>query len=224
MPLVFLVRHAQASFGTDDYDRLSDRGRQQSRWLGEYFAERGTPFARIVTGTLKRQRQTAEELLGVLGIDPGRIETQAGLDEYHGGPIYASFTGGADPIAQQKSDYKGYWQTVRQSMLAWSENRLANVPETWDQFAQRMREALSASVAGLGRDDAVLVVSSGGSISRLIVDITGGTASSMIDLNQQYRNTGICELIAAGDRLRLASFNSIPHLERQDRRHAISYA
>lgn len=224
MPLVFLVRHAQASFGTDDYDRLSERGREQSRWLGEYFAERGTRFARIVAGTLKRQRQTAEELLGVIGVDPQRIETHAGLDEYHGGPIYASFTGGADPIAQQKSDYKGYWQTVRQSMLAWSENRLTNVPETWDQFAQRMREALAASVAGLGRDDVALVVSSGGSISRLIVDLTGGSASTMIDLNQQYRNTGISELIAAGDRLRVASFNNIPHLERQDRRHAISYA
>lgn len=224
MPLVFLVRHAQASFGTDDYDRLSERGRQQSRWLGEYFAERGTSFARIVAGTLKRQRQTAEEMLGVLGIDQARIETHAGLDEYHGGPIYASFTGGADPVAQQKSDYKAYWQTVRQAMLAWSQNQLADVPETWEAFALRMQEALAASVAGLGRDDAVLVVSSGGSISRLVIDLVGGSASTMIDLNQQYRNTGICELIAAGERLRVASFNSIPHLERQDRRHAISYA
>jgi broad specificity phosphatase PhoE len=67
MPRVFLVRHAQASFGTDDYDRLSERGRPQSRWLGEYFAERGTSFARIVAGTLKRQRQTAEEMLGATG-------------------------------------------------------------------------------------------------------------------------------------------------------------
>src|SRR5690606_40460973 len=41
MPLILLVRHAQASFGTDDYDRLSELGRQQARWLGEYFAARG---------------------------------------------------------------------------------------------------------------------------------------------------------------------------------------
>jgi phosphohistidine phosphatase SixA len=50
MALVFLVRHAQASFGTHDYDRLSELGRQQSRWLGEYFAERGVRFARVVAG------------------------------------------------------------------------------------------------------------------------------------------------------------------------------
>jgi broad specificity phosphatase PhoE len=63
MALLFLVRHAQASFGTHDYDRLSDQGRQQSRWLGEYFKERGVVFSRVVTGTLKRQRDTATELL-----------------------------------------------------------------------------------------------------------------------------------------------------------------
>ena len=34
MPIVYLVRHAQASFGTENYDRLSERGRRQSRWLG----------------------------------------------------------------------------------------------------------------------------------------------------------------------------------------------
>ena len=34
MSLVYLVRHAQASFGARDYDRLSELGRQQARWLG----------------------------------------------------------------------------------------------------------------------------------------------------------------------------------------------
>ena len=49
-----MVRHAQASFGTDDYDRLSELGHRQSRWLGEYLAERQLTFARVVTGTLRR--------------------------------------------------------------------------------------------------------------------------------------------------------------------------
>ena len=39
MAELYLVRHAQASFGTDDYDRLSQLGHRQSRWLGEYLAE-----------------------------------------------------------------------------------------------------------------------------------------------------------------------------------------
>jgi phosphohistidine phosphatase SixA len=59
---LFLVRHAQASFGTDDYDRLSDLGHQQSRWLGDYFAQRGLVFDRVVTGTLRRHRETLSGL------------------------------------------------------------------------------------------------------------------------------------------------------------------
>ena len=35
MSELILVRHAQASFGEDDYDRLSVLGHQQARWLGE---------------------------------------------------------------------------------------------------------------------------------------------------------------------------------------------
>ena len=44
MALIELVRHAQASFGSAHYDRLSELGRQQSRWLGAYFAARGLVF------------------------------------------------------------------------------------------------------------------------------------------------------------------------------------
>ncbi len=46
MALLFLVRHGQASFGQAHYDQLSDQGRQQARWLGEYFAGRGLKFKR----------------------------------------------------------------------------------------------------------------------------------------------------------------------------------
>lgn len=224
MALVFLVRHAQASFGSADYDRLSELGRQQSRWLGEYFAQRGTRFARVVAGTLKRQQQTAQEMLGVLGVDPAMIQTHAGLDEYQGAPVYAAFTGGADPVVQQKADYRGYWQTFRQALQAWSEDKLVGVPETWNGFAQRVRVALIDSTAGLARDDVVLVVSSGGSISRILVDITGARAQTAIEMNLQFRNTGFCEMIANGDQLRVTSFNNIPHLERSDRRGSITFA
>ena len=38
MSELYLVRHAQASFGADNYDQLSDHGHQQSRWLGRHGA------------------------------------------------------------------------------------------------------------------------------------------------------------------------------------------
>jgi len=47
---LYLVRHAQASFHSADYDCLSALGERQSRWLGEYFASRDIRFDVLVTG------------------------------------------------------------------------------------------------------------------------------------------------------------------------------
>ena len=35
---LWLVRHGQAAFGTEDYDRLTELGWQQARWLGAHLA------------------------------------------------------------------------------------------------------------------------------------------------------------------------------------------
>lgn len=41
MGILYLVRHAQASFLEQDYDKLSKLGKTQARLLGEYWARRG---------------------------------------------------------------------------------------------------------------------------------------------------------------------------------------
>ncbi len=81
MATLYLVRHGQASFAAENYDRLSELGRRQSVWLGEYFAERGIVFARAVCGTLERQRQTARMILETMGSALHAAE-HAGCNEY----------------------------------------------------------------------------------------------------------------------------------------------
>jgi broad specificity phosphatase PhoE len=58
MAELILVRHGQASFGAENYDKLSELGWRQSRWLGEYFAERGASFDRVIRGSLRRHDET----------------------------------------------------------------------------------------------------------------------------------------------------------------------
>ncbi|NNE63221.1 MAG: histidine phosphatase family protein, partial [Gammaproteobacteria bacterium] len=60
MSELYLIRHAQACFGSDDYDQLSELGVRQSRLLGEYFDQRGIHFDHLVTGDMRRQHQTME--------------------------------------------------------------------------------------------------------------------------------------------------------------------
>jgi broad specificity phosphatase PhoE len=223
MALLFLVRHGQASFGAANYDCLSDLGRQQARWLGEYLAERELKFKRVLAGTLTRQQDTAREILQAMA-HQGEHEVHPGLNEYEAEPLYAAHTNGADPREHQKSDYRGYWRTFKQAMVAWSEGALEGVPETWEAFGVRTGLALEVACRDLARDDCVLVVSSGGAICRALAHILGCPGRTAIELNLQFRNSAFCELIAGGDTPRLLSFNSIPHLDRPDRRESITFA
>lgn len=225
MAMVLLVRHGQAAFGSDHYDRLSEQGRQQARWLGEHLAAMGVSPVRAVAGTLERQRDTAAEILSAMGL-AGRVALRedAGLDEYDGESLYRAHTGGADYLDHQRRDFRDYWRTFREAMRRWSDDTLEGVPESWSQFGTRVRGAVDLMSADAAREDTVLVVSSGGAIGRLIADIMNAPPAAAIELNLQFRNTGMCELIAGRGTLRLLSYNAIPHLDRPERRHAITFA
>ena len=224
MALLFLVRHAQASFGAANYDCLSDLGRQQARWLGEYFAGRELTFKRVLTGTLDRQRDTAAGILAAMGDSSVETLIHAGLDEYSAGPLYAAHTRGADALAHQQSDYRGYWRTFKAAMHAWAAGTLEGVPETWEAFGERTAAALAAACLDAGREDAVLVVSSGGAICRALATILDAPGAAAVELNLQMRNTAICEVITGKDSMRLLSFNCVPHLDTPARRGSITFA
>jgi len=223
MALLFLVRHAQASFGSTDYDRLSELGHTQARWLGEYFREREIKFKRVLTGTLARQQDTARAILAAMDASAAPFLVHPGLDEYQAAPLYAAHTGGADPLAHQRRDARDYWRSFKAAMQAWAAGSLAGVPETWEEFGQRTGAALQAACADTARDDAVLVVSSGGAICRALAEVIGCPAETAIELNLQLRNSAFCEVIAGRDSMRLLSFNAVPHLDTPERRSAISY-
>ena len=60
MALLTLVRHGQASFLQDNYDKLSERGELQSRILGEYWLRTGAAFDQVYYGPACRHLRTGE--------------------------------------------------------------------------------------------------------------------------------------------------------------------
>src|SRR5271155_4617349 len=58
MGILFLVRHAQASFLEQNYDKLSTLGEAQAGLLGEYWARRNIVFDRVCVGPCVRQKDT----------------------------------------------------------------------------------------------------------------------------------------------------------------------
>ena len=57
--MLYLIRHAQASYLSDNYDQLSGLGIQQANALGDYLSN-NLPIHQKYVGPHKRQRQTAE--------------------------------------------------------------------------------------------------------------------------------------------------------------------
>lgn len=223
MAKLFLVRHGQAAFGQSNYDCLSELGHQQARWLGEYFAERGIRFSYTVAGTLARQQDTAQSILIGMGDESAGVATHAGLNEYDGEAVYTGFTGRGDQHLHQKADFRDYWQTFRAAYEAWIDDRIAGIAESWSGFGERIDAALSEALEGRGRDEAILVVTSGGVIGRTVNQLMAGPSANAIELNFQFRNAAFCEIIVGRSAQRLLSYNSIPHLDRPGRREAITH-
>ena len=70
----------------------------------------------------------------------------------------------------------------------------------------------------------ILVVSSGGPISTILVEVLGMPWRGVVDLNLQTRNTGLTQLQAGASRTHFVSFNNVPHLDRADRAGTLTYA
>lgn len=211
---LWLVRHGQAAFDSDDYDRLTDLGWQQARWLGAHLSELGLRFDRIAAGRLTRQQETACAIAETLG---GRVETIPGFEEYDADTLLANAGVSRNPSASRAEHFR----TLRGVLLDWADGR-AEGAETWEAFTTRVRMAVEeATRGGEGR---VLVASSGGAIACVLMQALELFPERMIAFNLQARNTGITRLVFSKSRVYVNMVNAIPHLERPDRMYAETYS
>ncbi len=93
MSLLYLVRHGQASFFAENYDRLSTLGELQARRLGEFFAARGVRFDAAYSGPAVRQQRTAEIIAATmtdLGCPCPAPSVVAGFNEHSGDKLLSA--------------------------------------------------------------------------------------------------------------------------------------
>ncbi len=223
MPYLYLVRHAQPDF-TGNYDSVTTLGLEQSAWLGRHFAARGLRFARVISGSLERQKTTLEEILRHLPDAPARSE-DARFNEYDAASVLGAFEHADDRSLRASGDRRAYFTAVRAALFAWSQQDPGtSSSETWHGFGERVAAAVTAACEGVEASDPVLVVTSGGVIGRIVASTLGAGAEAAIQLNLQTRNTGVTELVRGRSAARLVSFNAVPHLERPDRAHAVTHS
>lgn len=225
MSELYLVRHAQASFGTDDYDRLSGLGHQQARWLGEHFRYRGLEFDRVLCGSMVRHRETVAGILGGMDQDPAQFETDDAWNEFDFEAIVSAYLDeqGAE-LPEPGAPLTSFSQILRGALLAWAENRLRSpLPERWEQFEGRVRTGLGSVTSETGANRRILLVSSGGAISTALRCVLDAPASTMVQMNLQLRNSSVSHLFFNSKNLHFSGFNHVPHLDHPDRAGAVTY-
>lgn len=222
MGTLYLVRHGQASFGSHDYDRLSELGHRQSRALGEHFRSMGTRFDAVLTGTLRRHRETCEGIAEGLGqaLVP---EVLPGLDEYDPEALVRAVHNGELAPPTTPEAVRQHFRLLRDGLIAWMEGRSApaGMP-THADFSAGVAAALARSRAQPDAD--LLVVSSGGPISVAVGLVLGLGPAAVVDLNLRIRNSAVTELVASSRRHSLLSFNNLPHLHQPGLADWVTYA
>lgn len=203
MAELLVIRHGQASFGKDNYDVLSDLGHRQSEAVGALLHEMNWVPDRLVTGTLKRQKDT----LSSMGFDQAP-EEHAGFNEYDFGDLlHARFNGQVPELV--KGDRKTHFRALRETVFEWQDAAFDGASETFAEFTDRVEAARAFACDTDAKR--VLVISSGGVIVQLTRAALGADMRHMMELNLQVKNTAMTRFMFKGDRYSLHEFNATPH-------------
>lgn len=216
MAELLVVRHGQASFGADNYDKLSDLGHTQSARLGDWLRSSGWQPDRLITGTLTRQQET----LTSMGFK-GDAEQHAGLNEYDFKDLLRARYQGAVPQPVM-GDRKTHFRALRETVLEWQGGGLPDASESWKTFETRVADALRFATDTDAKR--VLVISSGGVIGQLTASVLGAPKVQMMELNLQMRNTAQTRFLFSSRGVGLAEFNAIPHLDPATQSAMITYS
>lgn len=202
MSVLLLVRHGQASFGSDDYDVLSELGARQAGLVGTRLAPLGV--RRVVSGGLRRQRDTARHLAAAAGLDV-EVELDRGWDEYDGADVMT----GVPP--RDVSDDRAFQQALDEGLVRWTSGAHdADYRESWPAFSTRVGEALRRALEGPGT---TVVVASAGSIGVACGVLLQLPSPGWTRVARTQVNTGVTKVVTGRSGSSLVSLNDHAHLE-----------
>jgi broad specificity phosphatase PhoE len=232
MSTLVLVRHGQASFSSDDYDRLSPTGEAQARQLGDYWLRQAEGFDEVYVGPRWRQQQTAN-LVGGRYRWADRPWPEAvvldELDEYNldgllgrlAPALAAQDVAFAELLAAHRAstgedERARSFQRMFEILLAhWQSSAAdgsADVVESWPAFRDRVRRGMGRITDRPGRRRRVAAFTSGGFIGTAVGLALGVSDRTCLELNWRLRNASLTHLLFSPGRLTLDDFNTLPHL------------
>lgn len=214
MGTLLLIRHGQASFGAADYDHLSDHGRRQAAVLGTDLAARGVKPARLISGSMRRQRDTLTLAARAAGwsVEPA---TDPRWNEFNHGTRPGQESPDPRKPGESAADYE---RRADSAIDRWFTGE-AESEEPFGVFLARVTGVLNETRPGSGETYAVFT--SAGTIAAaaayLLAGDLGADNSNMDTaiwprLNRVAVNTGVTKVVSGRRGMSLVSFNDHGHL------------
>jgi broad specificity phosphatase PhoE len=230
-----MIRHGQASFGEDNYDRLSDLGVQQAKIVARYLSKIRKPFDSVFSGELKRQLKTAEELIECYRVKKmavPEIQSSDSFNEYDSFKVWESVIPGlmqetpslSKDLEQVYVDKKSFQKLFDLVMNRWISGvyDLPGCPK-WSDFKKRVRQGLKDIMKGHRSKKQLAIFTSGGPISvatQMALDISD---QKTMEISWQLMNASITRFKYNARGIALAGFNDITHLEMERDKALLTY-
>lgn len=221
MATIYLIRHGQASFGADDYDKLSELGSRQAQALGEYLRDCGVVFDAVYSGDLLRQRETAGLAIEGQGaeldlqIDPRFNEIQNDDQVKYLVPEVAK----TNPAIQQLVDRglsssKDYQKVIEAVFNYWvtpqcNDSRI----RSWNSYSTDVRQALGELIQDQGGGRTVGIFTSGGTIATIVSQVLGLSGEDTYKFYEPIFNCSVSQLFYSGNKVSLSYFNDRSFLQ-----------
>jgi len=229
MSKIYFFRHAQASFLADNYDELSDLGKQQSQELANYLTKKQIRFDKVFVGPLHRQQQTFDIVKTTYARQDIEFPTPIILQELkeHAG---TSAMKQALPQLLKIPKIKKIWANAQNNpslkkrntllifqyfMNEWVTGKIElEGVESWATFRNEVKKGLQQILEQTEKKQTIGVFTSGGTISSIIAESLHITDEQRVAaLNYSIRNTSFSSFLYSKNQFNLLSANEIPHLE-----------
>lgn len=221
MASIILIRHGQASFGATDYDQLSGLGCRQAQVLSDYFSDCGITLDAIYSGTLKRQRQTAEiatksQPSGTpFHIDPRLNEIRNNEQfEFLLPEVIQRNPPIAELVEKAKNDSKSYQKVLEQVFQLWISGKSdVSAIQSWQEYSGQVKEAMQDLIEREGSGKNIGLFTSGGTIATIVSQVLGLDGSFAYHLYEPVISASMTRLLYNQKKVSLSSFNDYSFLQ-----------
>ena len=229
MSSLFLVRHGQASFLERNYDKLSAKGEEQSRMLGEYWTGLNICFDHVYSGPKVRQRETARivgDAYKVAGLPWPEPVVLPEFDEFQAEAVLER---SLPDLIESDSDIRQMHQAFKESQTRpeqfktfqrifevvigrWADGKLPlEGIEPWADFSARVQRGLARFPSNGSHRQRVAIFSSGGPVGVAMQRALDLSTEATLKAAWMVRNCSYSEFLFSAGRFTLSSYNATPH-------------